>query len=113
MQLMFKFDDNYVNIFLVLMKGPHDDNIQQSGKWPLRGRFAIELLNQLSYTDNHYSNELIFSTSTSIDCINRVTESDRSHGLSLMLFSTLILILVTTSKMALYILGFPMKILLM
>ena len=78
MQLMYKFDDNYVNIFLILMKGPHDDNIQQSGKWPLRGRFAIELLNQLSY-DNHWLGELVFSTNSNSECTNRVTESDRSH----------------------------------
>ena len=78
MQLIYKFDDNNVKIFLILMKGPHDDNIQQSGKWPLRGRFAIELLNQLSY-DNHWLGELVFSTNSSSECTNRATESDRSH----------------------------------
>ena len=35
------------------MKGPHDDKLEQSGHWPLRGTFTIELLNQLNDSDHH------------------------------------------------------------
>lgn len=37
-------EGNYVSLFLYLMKGPHDDELQQSGSWPLCGNFTIEYL---------------------------------------------------------------------
>ena len=48
-----------LNTSLYLMKGPHDDELEQSGHWPLRGTFTIELLNQQSDSD-HFSKEMIF-----------------------------------------------------
>ena len=51
------YDDEegtHVSVYLYLMKGPHDDKLEQSGHWPLRGTFTIELLNQLNDSD-HYS----------------------------------------------------------
>ena len=48
-----------LNTSLYLMKGPHDDELEQSGHWPLRGTFTIELLNQ-QIDSNHFSKEMIF-----------------------------------------------------
>ena len=42
-----------VSVFLHVMEGTHDDELQQSGHWPLRGTFTIELLNQLNDYDHH------------------------------------------------------------
>jgi len=39
---------NKLSVSLHLMKGPYDDELEQSGHWPLRGTFTIELLNQLN-----------------------------------------------------------------
>ena len=43
----------HVSVYLYLMKGPHDDELEQSGHWPLKGTFTIELLNQLNDSDHH------------------------------------------------------------
>ena len=37
-----------VTVFLYLMKGPYDDELEQSGHWPLRGMFKVELLDQVN-----------------------------------------------------------------
>ena len=52
-------EGTHVSVFLHLMKGPHDDKLEQSGHWPLRGTFTIELLNQLNDSD-HYSHIVLF-----------------------------------------------------
>lgn len=36
--------DSHLSVFLHLIKGPYDDELQKSGKWPLRGTFTIEIL---------------------------------------------------------------------
>ena len=38
----------YLSVFPCLMKGPHDDELT----WPLRGKFEIQLLNQISDREN-------------------------------------------------------------
>ena len=49
----------HVSVYLHLMKGPHDDKLEQSGHWPLRGTFTIELLNQ--YTNHgHYTRSMCY-----------------------------------------------------
>ena len=48
-----KGEGTHVSVYLYLMKGPHDDELEQSGHWPLRGTFTIELLNQLNDSDHH------------------------------------------------------------
>ena len=45
-------EGTHVSLCLYLMKGPHDDKLEQSGHWSLRGRFTIELLNHLN--DKHH-----------------------------------------------------------
>ena len=50
-------DDNYgLSLGLQLMKGPHDDKLS----WPLRRKFEIKLLNQISDSD-HHTGMLMFS----------------------------------------------------
>ena len=57
------------------MKGPYDDRLEQSGHWPSRGRFNIELLDQLN--DNNHTDYIIFDGISS-DQTNRVKEEGRA-----------------------------------
>ena len=66
-------EGTHVSVFLYLMKGPYDDKLEQSGHWPLRGTFTIELLNQLNDSD-HYSRQVIYDVG--IDYTNRVMEGN-------------------------------------
>ena len=61
----------HVSIFLRLMRGPYDDKLEQSGHWPLRGTFTIELLNQLNDSD-HYSRMVQFHHYYCSECTSRV-----------------------------------------
>ena len=38
---------NHVSVELYLMKGPHDEKLQQLGYWPLKGNFSVHLLDQV------------------------------------------------------------------
>ena len=62
--------NTHVSVYLCLMKGPHDDELEQSGYWPLSGTFTIEVLNQLNNND-HYSRHMIFRPPA---VINRVVD---------------------------------------
>ena len=64
-------EGTHVSVYLHLMKGPHDDKLEQSGYWPLRVTFTIELLNQLNDSD-HYSRMLQFHHHLCSNCTNRV-----------------------------------------
>ena len=64
-------EDTHVSVYLYLMKGPHDDKLEQSGHWPLRGTFTIELLNQLNDSD-HYCRMVQFHYHLCFECTNRV-----------------------------------------
>ena len=66
-------DGTHVSVFLYLMNGPYDDRLEQSGDWPLRGRFKIELLDQIN--DNNYANDITFDGNR-----DRVKEPDISTG---------------------------------
>ena len=55
----------------VIKKGLHDDELQQSGHWLLRGTFTIELLNQLN-DGGHYSCMVQFHHYRCSECTNRV-----------------------------------------
>ena len=61
------------SVFLYLMNGPHDDELT----WPLRGKFEIKLLNQIS-DSKHYSLMVTYDDTISVVHTNRVTEGDRS-----------------------------------
>ena len=73
-----KGEGSHVSVYLYLMKGPHDDELEQSGHWPLRGTFTIELLNQLNDSD-HYSHMLQFHHHLCEECTNRVLGSVMAH----------------------------------
>ena len=62
----------HLSMFLFLMKGPHDDELT----WPLRGKFEIKLLNQISDSE-HYSVMLTFDHTTS-GADKRVKMGDRA-----------------------------------
>jgi len=65
----------YVSIFLCLMKGPHDDELT----WPLRGKFEVKLLNQISDCE-HHSMDIIYGDSASHYNAGRVIDGDRGRG---------------------------------
>ena len=68
----------HISVVFLLMKGPHDDELEQSGHWPLRGTFTIELLNQLN-DSNHYSHMLQFHHYMCTECTNRVLKGVMAH----------------------------------
>ena len=56
-------EGSHVSVYLHLMKGPYDDELEQSGYWPMRGTFTIDLLNvhyihRYSFTLNYFLCEL-------------------------------------------------------
>ena len=61
----------HLSVFLYLMKGPHDDELT----WPLKGKFEIKLLNQISDSE-HYSKTFTYD----YDDVTRVTESGRAKN---------------------------------
>ena len=63
---------NHLVVPLYLMKGPYDDELEQSGHWPMSGTFRVELLNQLS---DHY-HYITFNDTICSECSNRVLEGD-------------------------------------
>ena len=67
-----------VSVYLGLMKGPYDDKLEQSGHWPLRGTFTIELLNQLNDSD-HDSCMIQFHYYRCSGCTNRVLKGNAPH----------------------------------
>ena len=74
-----KGEGTHVSVFLHLMKGPHDNELEQLGHWPLRGTFTIELLNQLNDND-HYSHMVQFHHHICSECVNRVLEGDKANA---------------------------------
>ena len=69
-----KGEGTHVSVYLYLMKGPHDDELEHSGHWPLRGTFTIELLNQLNNSDHHHIDIVQFHHHLCTKCSNRVLE---------------------------------------
>ena len=65
-----KGEGTHVSVYLYLVKGPHDDELEQSGHWPLRGTFTIELLNQLNDSDHHYSYAVKFDAFDNFHWVN-------------------------------------------
>ena len=68
---------DHVSIRLYLMKGPHDDKLQELGYWPLKGNFSIHLLDQLNKgpisEDSHITHGFLISD---IKNSYRVTHND-------------------------------------
>ena len=71
------YDDGegtHLSVFLFLMKGPYDDELT----WPLRGKFEIKLLNQIS-DNEHHSMTSKYDDNIPDEFTNRVTEGDRNR----------------------------------
>jgi len=68
-------EGTHLSVSLCVMKGPHDDELT----WPLRGKFKIKLLNQISDSE-HHSKILTYDDKTPDDNARRVTESDKADG---------------------------------
>ena len=64
----------HLSCYLVLMKGPHDDNLS----WPLKDKFEIKLLNQIS--DSQHHSMTVNYEKSSHECKGRVTEGDKATG---------------------------------
>ena len=62
----------HLSVFLYLMKGPHDDELT----WPLRRKFEIKLLNQISDSE-HYTVTVTYDDNTTGGSDKRVTEGER------------------------------------
>ena len=43
-------EGSHLSVFLKILHGPHDDQLD----WPLKGTFAIDLLNQLEDKNHHW-----------------------------------------------------------
>ena len=61
-----------VSVYLHLMKGPYDDRL----KWPLRGKFFIQLINTTTETCNPYHKTVHFDTPFDY---NRITAGKMSY----------------------------------
>ena len=69
-------EGSYLSVYLLLMKGPHDDELT----WPLRGKFEIKMLNQIS-DDQHHSITVTYDDKTPKDSTSRVKEGNiATHG---------------------------------
>ena len=66
-------EDTHLSAFTYLMKGPHDNELT----WPLRGKFEIKLLNQISDSEHHSVN-INYNGNTPSVYISKVTQSNRA-----------------------------------
>ena len=62
---------SHLSVQLLLMKGPHDDKLT----WPMRGKFTVTLLNQIS-DNNHHSVPFPLNRNCSATAGNRVTNGE-------------------------------------
>ena len=65
----------HLSWFLFLMKGPHDDELT----WPLRGKFEIKLLNQISDSEHHSVIMTYGDRASDNNAAGRVTVGNRSE----------------------------------
>ena len=63
----------HLSVYQYLMKGPHDDELT----WPLRGKFEIKLLNQISDSEHHSVN-MTYQNTDKRNVISRVIDGDRA-----------------------------------
>ena len=71
--------DTHLSVYLYLMKGPYDDELEQSGHYPLRGSFTIELLYKFNDIFHFpYEQRVVFNMHTSDNITNRVINGNRA-----------------------------------
>ena len=66
----------HLSSYLILMKGPHDDNLS----WPLKNKFEMKLLNQISDSQHHSRTVNYENITSSHEYRGRVTEGDKARG---------------------------------
>jgi len=73
----------HLSVYLHLMKGPYDDELEQASQWPLSGVFKIEVLNQFS-DECHTGCYITLDKNVCSNCTNRVEEDEVAfgHGIS-------------------------------
>lgn len=71
-------DGTHLSLYIHLMKGPHDDELEQSGRWPLSGLLKFELLNQFS-DECHYVADFLLDETVCNKSTKRV-EGDKEFG---------------------------------
>ena len=64
-------EGTYLSVHLLLVRGSHDDELT----WPLKGKFEIKLLNQISDSE-HHSIAITYDRETPIKSAGRVKEGD-------------------------------------
>ena len=68
-----------VSVYLYLMKGPYDNELEQSGHWPLRGSFTIKLLHKFNdFSLFPFKWKVVFDMYTSDNVTNRVINGNRA-----------------------------------
>ncbi|XP_065886940.1 uncharacterized protein [Dysidea avara] len=69
----------HMSVYLFLTKGQYDDELEQSGHWPMAGLFSIELLNQHN-DSHHHTNVFWFMTKRCSKCTSRVVNGTIATG---------------------------------
>ena len=65
-----------LSVYLYLMKGPHDDELT----WPLRGKFEIKMLNQISDSEHHSVTVTYDDRASNNGVAGRITVGNQSKG---------------------------------
>ena len=68
-------EGTYLSVFLYLMKGPHDNELT----WPLRGKFEVKLLNQIS-DNEHDQVTLVYNDQVGDEYTTRVNDDERASN---------------------------------
>ena len=63
----------HVSVFINLMKGPNDDNLQ----FPITGIFTVQILNW-KQNNHHVEKSIKFDDNTPIECRERVITEERA-----------------------------------
>jgi len=71
-------EGTHMSVYLHLLKGPYDNELQESGYWPLKGTFVIELLNILT-NDSHYGYLLPLNYQRCELCTSQVINGYQAH----------------------------------
>ena len=73
------YDDTFLSVYVYLMKGPHDNKLDQSGYFPMEGDITIEIQN---HGDNmsHHVTSLRFHYKKCKICTSRVFKGKMVEG---------------------------------
>ena len=74
--------DTHVSVFMCLMKGVNDNNLQ----FPMTGIFTVQVLNW-KVDSQHFEQPIEFDDSTSVECKEQVVTGERAVGTGIHLIS--------------------------